>query len=69
MLDETGHIWLIEVNTNPCIELSNQWLKHIIPRMLDDAFRLTVDRIFPKGIDVSNPEKQVTYHVPEYSDS
>lgn len=40
MLDETGHVWLIEVNTNPCIELSK--------RMLDDAFKLTVDKMFPK---------------------
>lgn len=49
MLDENKHLWLIEVNTNPCIELSNSWLKSIIPRMLDDAFKLTIDRMFPKG--------------------
>lgn len=49
MVDEAGHIWIIEVNTNPCIELSCSWLKQIIPRMLDDAFKLTVDRLFPKG--------------------
>ena len=48
MIDSTGHLWLIEVNTNPCIELSNKWLTAIIPRMLDDAFKLTLDRIFFK---------------------
>jgi tubulin--tyrosine ligase/tubulin polyglutamylase TTLL9 len=48
MVDCSKHVWLIEVNTNPCIELSNKWLTTIIPRMLDDAFKLTIDRIFPK---------------------
>lgn len=55
MLDQTGYIWLIEVNTNPCIELSNNWLKLIIPRMLDDAFKLTLDKMFPCD-KISMPE-------------
>ena len=46
MIDITKNVWLIEVNTNPCIELSNKWLSSIIPRMLDDAMKLTLDRIF-----------------------
>jgi tubulin--tyrosine ligase/tubulin polyglutamylase TTLL9 len=46
MIDSEKHLWLIEVNTNPCIELSNKWLTAIIPRMLDDALKLTLDRIF-----------------------
>ena len=46
MIDSSQHIWLIEVNTNPCIELPNKWLSAIIPRMLDDALKLTLDRIF-----------------------
>jgi hypothetical protein len=46
MVDCNKHVWLIEVNTNPCIELSNKWLTAIIPRMLDDAMKLTIDRIF-----------------------
>lgn len=39
--------WLIEVNTNPCIEESSPLLGQLIPRMLDDAFKLTLDQIFP----------------------
>jgi len=46
MVDCAKHVWLIEVNTNPCIELSNKWLSSIIPRMLDDAMKLTIDKIF-----------------------
>lgn len=47
MIDESLHSWLIEVNTNPCLEESNNLLKKLVPRMLDDAFKLTLDVIFP----------------------
>ena len=40
--------WLIEVNTNPCLEESSTLLKVLIPRMIDDALKLTVDVIFPQ---------------------
>ena len=48
MIDETGKAWLIEVNTNPCLEESSAILRQYIPRMLDDAFKLTVDKIWKK---------------------
>ncbi len=31
MIDESYHVWLIEVNTNPCLELSSPLLARIIP--------------------------------------
>lgn len=46
MIDHTGYPWLIEVNTNPCIEESSKLLAMLLPRMLDDAFRLTLDPLF-----------------------
>lgn len=46
MIDECGHPYLIEVNNNPCIEESSKLLGQLIPRMLDDAFRLTLDSLF-----------------------
>lgn len=46
MIDQTGFPWLIEVNTNPCIEESSKLLAMLLPRMLDDAFRLTLDPLF-----------------------
>jgi hypothetical protein len=46
MLDEECRPWLIEVNSNPCIEESSPLLQELLPRMLDDAFLLTIDRIF-----------------------
>ncbi len=46
MLDEKCDPYLIEVNTNPCIQESSVLLESLLPRMLDDAFALTIDRIF-----------------------
>jgi len=46
MIDEAYKLWLIEVNTNPSIEDNSAVLKMLIPRMLDDMFALTLDRIF-----------------------
>lgn len=37
---------MIEVNTNPCLEESSALLSELIPRMIDDALKLTVDLIF-----------------------
>lgn len=34
MLDENSKLWLIEVNTNPCIEESSPLLVTLLPRML-----------------------------------
>ena len=49
ILDEDFNTWLIEVNTNPCIEESSPLLGMLIPRMLDEAFKLTIDVIFNKN--------------------
>lgn len=40
-------MWLIEINTNPCLELSSQILKIYLPRMAEDMLKLTVDLAFP----------------------
>jgi hypothetical protein len=47
MIDKDLKPWLIEINTNPCLEEPNQLLKSLVPRMLDDAFKLTVDQLYP----------------------
>ena len=47
MIDENGKSWLIEVNTNPCLEETSALLREYIPRMIDDAFKLTLDVLYP----------------------
>jgi hypothetical protein len=48
ILDEDFNVWLIEVNTNPCLEEASPLLEMLLPRMLDDAFSLTIDVLFPR---------------------
>jgi hypothetical protein len=43
IIDEQLKPWLIEVNTNPCLEESSKLLRMLLPRMIDDAFKLTLD--------------------------
>jgi hypothetical protein len=50
MVDNDMTVWLIEVNTNPCLDESSSLLKSLLPRLLDDAFKLTIDRDFPNPL-------------------
>ena len=45
MLDEALKVWLIEINSNPAIDEMSSVGRMIIPRMLDDMFQLTIDKI------------------------
>ncbi len=49
ILDDEFNSWLIEVNTNPCLEESSELLKRLLPRMIEDMLKLTVDVVFPKN--------------------
>ena len=62
ILSEDGKVWLIEVNENPCLELSSALLAQMVPRMMNDAFKLTIDPIFER-----RPE-EVAYKVDGYGD-
>ena len=46
MLDEEYRPWLIEVNTNPCLEMGCPLLDIMIPKMLNNAFKIGVDPVF-----------------------
>ncbi len=47
MFDEEFKPYLIEVNTNPCLELSSPLLARLIPTMLENAFKIVTDPIYP----------------------
>jgi len=73
IIDSSYNTWLIEINTNPSIDESNDLLKIIIPRMIDDAFRLTIDKIFVpseenyKAEDARDFDRQLEFPVNGYS--
>lgn len=48
MIDSNLVPWLIEINTNPCLEETSKILSKLLPRMLNDAFKLTLDVQFPR---------------------
>ena len=37
MIDHDLNVWLIEINTNPCLEISCPLLGSIIPKMVENA--------------------------------
>lgn len=39
MIDEQLNVWLIEVNTNPCLEMSCPILMKIIPTLIENTFQ------------------------------
>ena len=47
IMDVNLNVYLLEINTNPGLEISSPWIKAIVPRMVDDALRLTIDEVFP----------------------
>ena len=60
MMDSDFNIFLIEINTNPGLEESSPWIKIIVPRMLDDALRLTIDQLFETKYDFDLIKKNKT---------
>lgn len=53
------------MNTNPSLEESSPLLQQLIPRMINDAFRLTIDQTFvaKKGQTNYDPQKLNVFEV------
>ena len=69
MLDNKFNPFLIEVNLNPGLEESSPLIKMLVPRMLDDALRLTVDKEFNtiynfKGVEKKSFDDDLVYESP-----
>jgi hypothetical protein len=45
IMDKDFNTYLLEVNTNPGYEESSPLIKMLIPRVIDDALRLSIDNI------------------------
>ena len=46
ILDSDFRPWILEINNNPGLGISSPVIQRLIPRMFDDALRLTIDKIF-----------------------
>ena len=46
MIDIKFKVWLIEINKNPGLSESSPIISSLLPRMIDDSFRLTLDKEF-----------------------
>ena len=57
MLDEEYNPYLLEINTNPGYEESSPLITMLVPRMIDDALRLTIDKIFERNDKDKNSSK------------
>jgi hypothetical protein len=58
----------VEVNTNPCFDEPSALLKMFIPRMINDALKLTIDVCFGarKGMPAYKPEALNIFPVDGY---
>ena len=72
ILDINYRPFLLEINTNPGYEESSPLIKMLVPRMIDDAMKLTIDKEFDttyKINDIKNEKnsKKSNYDVDGYS--
>ena len=72
MMDEDKNIYLIEINTNPGLEISSDLIGELVPRMIDDALLLTVDDLLPTEYNKDYLNEKGKYkskfHVDGYKD-
>ena len=71
MMDEEYNVFLIEVNTNPGLEESSELIKILVPRMIEDALRLTIDDVFETEYNdewMNDGKYKSKYHVDGYDD-
>ncbi len=47
LIDHNLQPWLIECNTNPCLEINCSLLARLVPNMLENVMNLTIDTFFP----------------------
>jgi len=71
ILDSNYDMYLLEVNGNPGLEYSSPLIRTLVPRMIDDALRLTIDDLFDTKSSCIDEKNQYVspYKVENYSDS
>jgi hypothetical protein len=47
MIDDVGNAILIEANINPDLTTCSPVLNNLIPNLIDNVFKITLDPLFP----------------------
>ena len=66
IIDERYQPYLLEINTNPGLEISSPIIDELLPRMIDDALKLTIDKEFTRSMKYADEES--TFHVHDNDD-
>ena len=61
ILDSDFNPWILEINNNPGLGISSPVIQKLVPRMLDDAFRLTIDKVFDTKYSEDVIDENVNY--------
>lgn len=68
LIDEDLRTWLIEVNTNPYFGTPNDFIKGLLPKMIDDMLDLKIDGIFkPTKYTSESPNDFELIYCEQYS--
>ena len=65
MIDDEFKTYLIEVNTNPCLELSCPLLARLVPTMLENALKVGLDGQFMPPENFSSKKAYIGDPSPE----
>ena len=69
MIDSNLKVWLVEINKNPGLVESSNVIRMLVPRMIDDSLRLTIDELFvPKYINNDYNKYKSPFPVEGYDD-
>lgn len=47
LIDEDFRVWLIECNTNPYLGIPNDFIRKLLPMMVDDMLSIVLNEKFP----------------------
>lgn len=60
MIDSQFKPWLIEINSNPCLELSCPLLADLIPAMVENTIKICIDPIVCPPSDFTEKRPRFT---------
>lgn len=59
LLDEDFRIWLIECNYNPFLGTPNEYMKKLVPNMIEDMLKIVLDPVLkPKSVPDTERENE-----------